>query len=147
MARSSLASIGASSSGSWASHKRGAATVVEKRSNVVDEWVTIHETARLNLPMRGMTCAVCIATLKRGLAHDPGIYKASVNLAAERSTLTYDPEQAGVEEIASHMERSGGGRMVEFLQANWPWLLLGIVVLWFFSRGGMGGMGCGRRHR
>lgn len=37
--------------------------------------------------------------------------------------------------------------MVEFLQANWPWLLLGIVVLWFFSRRGMGGMGCGRRRR
>ncbi len=36
--------------------------------------------------------------------------------------------------------------MVEFLQANWPWLLLGIGAVWFLSRGGCGGGrrgGCG----
>jgi Cu+-exporting ATPase len=83
------------------------ATVVEKRSDLVDEWVTIHETARLNLPLRGMTCSLCIATLKRGLAHVPGIYKASVNLATEQSTLTHDREQVGVEEIARAIQELG----------------------------------------
>jgi hypothetical protein len=35
------------------------------------------------------------------------------------------------------------GKTVEFLQANWLWILLGLgVVLFFFRRGGMGcGMG------
>lgn len=30
---------------------------------------------------------------------------------------------------------------MEFLQANWPWLLLGLLAAWFFL--GRSGMGCG----
>lgn len=32
---------------------------------------------------------------------------------------------------------------MEFLQANWLWLLLGLGALWFLF--GRGGMGCGTR--
>ncbi len=33
--------------------------------------------------------------------------------------------------------------MIEFLTANWLWILLGIGALWFFTRGHGMGMGCG----
>jgi hypothetical protein len=32
---------------------------------------------------------------------------------------------------------------MEFLQANWLWLLIGLGAVWLFF--GRGGMGCGRR--
>jgi copper ion binding protein len=64
-------------------------------------------TTRIELPVRGMTCASCVARIEKGLAHVPGVHAATVNLAAERATLTYDPEQAGVEEIAKAIQELG----------------------------------------
>jgi P-type Cu+ transporter len=62
---------------------------------------------RLELPVRGMTCASCVARIEKGLAHVSGVHAASVNLAEERATLTYDPEQVGVEEIAETIQELG----------------------------------------
>ncbi len=33
--------------------------------------------------------------------------------------------------------------MVEFLQANWLWVLLGVIAVWFLFGRGHRGMGCG----
>jgi copper ion binding protein len=64
-------------------------------------------TTRIDLPVRGMTCASCVARIERGLANIPGVQEASVNLATEHTTLTYDPEQVGEEEIAKTIQELG----------------------------------------
>jgi P-type Cu+ transporter len=64
-------------------------------------------TTRIDLPVRGMTCASCVARIERGLANIPGVQEASVNLATEHTTLTYDPERVGVEEIAKTIQELG----------------------------------------
>ena len=44
-----------------------------------------------DLPIQGMTCASCVGRVERGLSKVPGVEVASVNLATERATVTYDP--------------------------------------------------------
>ena len=59
------------------------------------------QTTRLDLPIRGMTCASCVARIEQGLRNVPGVAKASVNLATERATLRYDAAQVGVEALVT----------------------------------------------
>jgi P-type Cu+ transporter len=64
-------------------------------------------TTRIDLPVRGMTCASCVARIEKGLADVPGIHTAGVNLATERATLTYDPARVGVEDITKVIQELG----------------------------------------
>ena len=48
---------------------------------------------QITIPVQGMTCASCVRTVERSLAKAPGVATASVNLATERATVSYDPAQ------------------------------------------------------
>ncbi len=61
------------------------------------------------LPVTGMTCANCVATVERTLRKTPGVQEASVNYASERATVDYDPEVVKLEELAAAVERAGYG--------------------------------------
>jgi P-type Cu+ transporter len=52
-------------------------------------------STRVDLPIQGMTCAACAARIERGLNRLDGVASASVNLAAERATVVYDPAVTG----------------------------------------------------
>jgi P-type Cu+ transporter len=43
------------------------------------------------LHIRGMSCAACVRRVERGLGAVPGVVDASVNFAAERALVHYDP--------------------------------------------------------
>ena len=45
----------------------------------------------VDLPIEGMTCGACAARIERGLNRIDGVASASVNLAAERARVVYDP--------------------------------------------------------
>ena len=64
-------------------------------------------TTRIDLPIRGMTCASCVARIEKGLADVPGVHEASVNLPLERAALTYDPAQVGVEALVRTIQEVG----------------------------------------
>jgi P-type Cu+ transporter len=49
----------------------------------------------VDLPIEGMTCGACAARIERGLHRIDGVASASVNLAAERATVVYDPAVTG----------------------------------------------------
>jgi P-type Cu+ transporter len=51
--------------------------------------------ATVDLPIEGMTCGACAARIERGLHRIDGVASASVNLAAERATVVYDPAVTG----------------------------------------------------
>ena len=55
----------------------------------------MNETTHLTLPITGMTCANCSATIERNLKKMPGVARRNVNLASEKATVTYDPAQSG----------------------------------------------------
>jgi P-type Cu+ transporter len=64
-------------------------------------------TARVDLPIEGMTCGACAARIERGLGRLEGVASASVNLAAERATVVYDPAVTGPPAFAAEVAGLG----------------------------------------
>ena len=64
-------------------------------------------TTRVDLPIEGMTCGACAARIERGLSRLDGVATASVNLAAERATVTYDPAVTGPPAFADKVAALG----------------------------------------
>ena len=54
---------------------------------------------QLSLPVTGMTCANCSLNVERNLKRLEGVETASVNLATERASLTYDPSLVGEDQF------------------------------------------------
>jgi Cu+-exporting ATPase len=46
---------------------------------------------RIDFGIQGMSCASCVAAVERALQGVPGVRQATVNLAAERGSVHYDP--------------------------------------------------------
>lgn len=67
------------------------------------------EQKLLILPITGMTCANCVATVERNLKKVNGVIRASVNLASERATVELDPRQASLPELVERVQRAGYG--------------------------------------
>ena len=67
-------------------------------------------TARVELPITGMTCANCAATVERTLNRKvPGVVQANVNFASERATVEYVPGAASVADMIRAVEAAGYG--------------------------------------
>ena len=47
--------------------------------------------AKIEIPISGMTCANCSATIERNLKKMPGVVNANVNLATERAHVEFIP--------------------------------------------------------
>jgi len=66
-------------------------------------------TKQLTLPITGMTCANCAATIERNLKKLPTAINVNVNLASERATLEFDPAALTREDIMARIEKAGYG--------------------------------------
>jgi P-type Cu+ transporter len=66
-------------------------------------------TKQITLPITGMTCANCAATIERNLKKLPATQNVSVNLASERASLEFDPAQLGQSDILARIEKAGYG--------------------------------------
>jgi P-type Cu+ transporter len=65
------------------------------------------ESAEIQLPIEGMSCASCVNRIERYLRKTPGVAEANVNLATEVATIRYLPEMAGLDELARAIEAAG----------------------------------------
>ena len=63
--------------------------------------------ARVDLPVRGMTCSACATRLEKALGLVPGVDSATVNFAVERADVTYDPARLAVPAIADAIAKAG----------------------------------------
>lgn len=61
------------------------------------------------LPITGMTCANCVATVERNLKKVEGVTQVMVNLSSERATVVFDPQRAGLPDLIARVERAGYG--------------------------------------
>ena len=61
----------------------------------------------LYLPIRGMTCANCVATVERNIKKVPGVDSVSVNLSSERASIIFDTEQASLINLIEQVQRAG----------------------------------------
>ena len=67
------------------------------------------EAKNLTLPVTGMTCANCVATVERNLKRLDGVQSAVVNLSSERATVAFDPFKLGLTDLIARVERAGYG--------------------------------------
>ncbi len=61
----------------------------------------------LTLPILGMTCANCVATVERNLKKVEGVEAANVNLSSERAAVSYDPDKATIGDFIARVQRAG----------------------------------------
>jgi Cu+-exporting ATPase len=67
------------------------------------------DTKQLTLPITGMTCANCVATVERNLKKMDGVETAVVNLSSERATVAFDASKLGLPDMIARVERAGYG--------------------------------------
>ncbi len=65
------------------------------------------EQKHLSLPILGMTCANCVATVERSLKKVDGVDSANVNLSSERAAVSFDPEKASLGQFIERIHRAG----------------------------------------
>ncbi|MFN3323091.1 MAG: heavy metal translocating P-type ATPase [Bryobacteraceae bacterium] len=61
----------------------------------------------VDLPILGMTCAACAATISGALRGVPGVVNANVNFATRRATVVREPGRASEEELIGAVRASG----------------------------------------
>ncbi len=67
-------------------------------------------TAKVELPITGMTCANCAMNIERALNKKvPGVVQASVNFANERATVEYLQTLTDVDTIVAAIQKAGFG--------------------------------------
>ncbi|MBW8875160.1 MAG: copper-translocating P-type ATPase [Acidobacteria bacterium] len=63
--------------------------------------------ARITLPVEGMTCAACQATVQKALQRQPGVLDAAVNLMMKSAAVTYDPALVQPEALVDAIRETG----------------------------------------
>jgi len=64
-------------------------------------------TERIDLPIGGMSCASCAATIQRNLSNLKGVQKANVNFASSKATLFFHPQIIKPQDFVTTIRKSG----------------------------------------
>lgn len=64
-------------------------------------------TKQKTFVIEGMSCASCAQTVEKAAGKVSGVLKASVNLATEKMTVQYDPDQVVFSDITSAVKEAG----------------------------------------
>src|SRR5512140_1925818 len=67
------------------------------------------EVKNVTMPVTGMTCANCAASIERNVRKLPGVNIANVNLASEKLSVAFDPEKLDEQGIIERVKRAGYG--------------------------------------
>lgn len=62
---------------------------------------------QITLPILGMTCANCVATVERSLLKVDGVDIANVNLSSERASVSYDPVKTNLNGLIAQVKNAG----------------------------------------
>lgn len=62
---------------------------------------------QINIGIDGMHCAACSARTEKALSQMPGVAKASVNLALEEASISYDDRKLSLQDFANTIARLG----------------------------------------
>ncbi|MBM3284933.1 MAG: YHS domain-containing protein, partial [Candidatus Aminicenantes bacterium] len=62
---------------------------------------------RIDLPVRGMSCASCAVNIQKSLSRVPGVDKAEVNFATSKAAVVYDPRMVRAEDLVAAVRESG----------------------------------------
>jgi len=62
---------------------------------------------KVDLPIKGMSCASCAQTIEKALKKIEGVREAHVNFASEKAALSYDPGRVTPKKIREVIEQTG----------------------------------------
>ena len=63
--------------------------------------------AKIDIPVQGMTCAACQASVQKALQRQPGVKDASVNLMMQNAAVTYDPAVTRPQALVEAIRETG----------------------------------------
>ncbi len=63
----------------------------------------------MDIPVTGMSCAACAARIGAALSKTRGVKEASINFAAERAHVLYDPDSVTANDLVEAIKRLGYG--------------------------------------
>ncbi|MEJ2696562.1 MAG: heavy metal translocating P-type ATPase [Candidatus Sulfobium sp.] len=63
--------------------------------------------SKMTLPIKGMSCASCVANVQEALSSMDGVISASVNFATEKATVEYFPSQVGIRDFRKAVKDAG----------------------------------------
>ena len=64
-------------------------------------------TERLTLPIRGLTCACCVARVEQTMRQQEGVIWATINFAAEEASVVYDSGAFDVARLTQAVSQLG----------------------------------------
>jgi Cu+-exporting ATPase len=64
-------------------------------------------TEKVSIPITGMTCVSCTKTIESSIKKVKGVSKASINFAAEKAYVEYDPSLTKIEDFERAIEGAG----------------------------------------
>jgi len=64
---------------------------------------------QVTIGIKGMVCATCVSVIEDSLMALDGVFSASVNLASEKATVRYNPEEVTVEALKAAIVDAGYG--------------------------------------
>jgi Cu+-exporting ATPase len=70
-------------------------------------YTNMSDQKQIILPITGMTCANCVATIERNLNKLEGVQQSNVNLSSERATVTFDPKTISLDQIVGKIQKAG----------------------------------------
>ncbi len=71
------------------------------------ETLTKNTLEKKTLPVTGMTCAGCAASVESTLQTQPGVASAGVNYATQQAWVEYDPQQISLAELQKSIQDVG----------------------------------------
>ncbi|MCI2425690.1 heavy metal translocating P-type ATPase [Candidatus Acetothermia bacterium] len=71
------------------------------------------QTNKITIPITGMTCASCVASVEKALAKVPGVLSVKVNPATEKASVEYLKDEAGMADFQQAVESAGYSVMAE----------------------------------
>ena len=77
------------------------------RSAATDKRTAPENTAQVDIPIVGMSCASCVSHIEAALARTPGVASASVNLLGGAARIAYRPEIASLEALREAIRSTG----------------------------------------
>ena len=68
---------------------------------------TTTNTEKINLQLRGMSCASCANSIEEVISNVPGVESCNVNFGAQLAAIKYNPRRTSIEEIQEAVEEAG----------------------------------------
>ena len=68
---------------------------------------TTTKTEKINLKLRGMSCASCASSIESAIRNVPGVSQCNVNFGAEQAAIAYNPRRTSIQEIQDAVEEAG----------------------------------------